>query len=156
MPTFDSDATAAADPFVRRKRTSAVRAEAPIVAAVAAGGAIGATARYAVAVLVPTPAGAFHWTTVGINISGCALMGALMVAITELWVGHRLLCSFLGTGLLGGYTTFSTFAGDVDGLAVTHPLPPAMLYLVVTPVAALIATWTAAATTRRLLLRRIS
>lgn len=81
-------------------------------------------------------------------------MGVLMVAITELWVGHRLLRPLLGTGVLGGYTTFSTFAGDVDTLvAAGHPVR-ALVYLITTPVAVLIATWTAASLTRRLIIGR--
>lgn len=89
-----------------------------------------------------------------VNVSGCALMGALMVAITELWVGHRLLRPLLGTGVLGGYTTFSTFAGGVDSLAGTGHQAAALLYLLSTPVAALIAAWTFASFTRRLIIRR--
>ncbi|OBK84835.1 CrcB protein [Mycolicibacter heraklionensis] len=131
-----------------------MREQAPVVAAVAVGGAIGAGARYGVALAMPTPAGGFPWATWVINVSGCALMGVLMVAITELWVGHRLLRPLLGTGVLGGYTTFSTFAGDVDTLvAAGHPVR-ALVYLITTPVAVLIATWTAASLTRRLIIRR--
>ncbi|WP_046301847.1 MULTISPECIES: fluoride efflux transporter CrcB [unclassified Mycobacterium] len=128
--------------------------QAPIVAAVAVGGAIGASARYAVALALPTPAGGFPWATLATNVSGCALMGVLMVAITELWVGHRLLRPLLGTGVLGGYTTFSTFAGDVDTLIADGQPARALVYLLTTPVAVLIATWTAASLTRRLITRR--
>jgi CrcB protein len=91
-----------------------------------------------------------------VNVSGCALMGALMIAITELWVGHRLLRPMLGTGVLGGYTTFSTFAGDVDDLAAAGRLARALLYLLTTPVLVLVTTWTAAALIRRLITRRTS
>jgi len=131
-----------------------VHEQAPIVAAVAVGGAIGASARYAVALALPTPAGGFPWATLATNVSGCALMGVLMVAITELWVGHRLLRPLLGTGVLGGYTTFSTFAGDVDTLIADGQPARALVYLLTTPVAVLIATWTAASLTRRLITRR--
>ncbi|BBY34431.1 fluoride efflux transporter CrcB [Mycolicibacter minnesotensis] len=130
--------------------------QAPVVAAVAVGGAIGACARYAVALAVPTPVDGFPWATLLTNVSGCALMGVLMVAITEVWVGHRLLRPLLGTGVLGGYTTFSTFAGDVDTLIAAGQLARALLYLLSTPVAALIATWTAASLVRRLIIRRIA
>lgn len=128
--------------------------QAPVVAAVACGGAIGALARYAVALAWPTPADGFPWATLATNVTGCALMGMLMVAITELWVGHRLLRPLLGTGVLGGYTTFSTFAGDVDNLAGSGQVASALAYLLATPVAALLATWTAAGLSRRLILRR--
>lgn len=131
-----------------------MREQAPVIAAVAVGGAIGACARYAVALALPTPVGGFPWATLATNVSGCALMGVLMVAITELWVGHRLLRPLLGTGVLGGYTTFSTFAGDVDTLLAAGQPVPALIYLVTTPVAVLIATWSAASLTRRLVIRR--
>lgn len=126
--------------------------QAPVVAAVAVGGAIGACARYAVALALPFDG--FPWATLAANVSGCALMGVLMVAITELWVGHRLLRPLLGTGVLGGYTTFSTFAGDVDSMIASGQTVRALAYLLATPVAALIATWTAASLTRRLVIRR--
>lgn len=153
MPKPD-DATAGPDLFVRRRRHSTVRVQAPVVATVALGGAVGACARYAIELAWPTPSGGFPWATMVVNVSGCALMGALMVAITELWVGHRLLRPLLGTGVLGGYTTFSTFAGDVDGLAAGGYLVLALVYLLTTPVLVLITTWTAAALTRRLIIRR--
>ncbi|BBX23810.1 putative fluoride ion transporter CrcB 1 [Mycolicibacter terrae] len=133
-----------------------MREQAPVVAAVALGGAVGACARYGIGLAWPTPSGGFPWATLVVNVSGCALMGALMVAITEVWVGHRLLRPLLGTGVLGGYTTFSTFAGDVDTLAAAGHLGRALLYLLTTPVLVLVATWTAAAFTRRLITRRTS
>jgi CrcB protein len=133
-----------------------VREQTPVVAAVAVGGAIGACARHAVELAWPAPSGGFPWATLAVNVSGCALMGALMVAITELWVGHRLLRPLLGTGVLGGYTTFSAFAGDVDSLAAAGHPARALLYLLATPVLVLTTTWTAAALTRGLIIRRTS
>ncbi|RRR46639.1 CrcB family protein [Mycolicibacter terrae] len=156
MPTPGSDVSDGLELFVRHRRSRAVREQAPVVAAVAVGGAIGACARYGIELAWPTPSGGFPWATMLVNVSGCALMGALMVAITELWVGHRLLRPLLGTGVLGGYTTFSTFAGDVDSLAAAGHLARALVYLLTTPVLALLTTWTAAALTRGLLIRRPS
>ncbi len=154
MPTPDPDMTTSPDPFARRQQSRAVREQAPVIAAVAAGGAAGACARYGAELVWPTPADGFPWTTFMVNLTGCALMGVVMVAITELWVGHRLLRPLLGTGVLGGYTTFSTFAGEVDTLTASgHPVR-ALLYVVITAVAVLITTWTSATATRHLLTRR--
>lgn len=125
----------------------------PVVAVVALGGTLGACARYAVQLAWPTPGGAFPWATFAVNVSGCALMGALMVAVTELWVGHRLIRPFLGTGVLGGYTTFSTFVGDVDSLASSHRLISAAVLMIGTPLAVLITTWTTAIIMRQLIRR---
>ena len=133
-----------------------MREHAPVTAVIALGGAAGACARYGVDLAWPTVAGGFPWATFLVNVTGCALMGMVMVAITELWVGHRLLRPLLGTGVLGGYTTFSTFAGEVESLAYAGHPHRAVLYLMLTPVAVLLATWTASGLTQRLLTRRTS
>ena len=79
------------------------------------GGAIGAAARYAPPCLAH-PAGGFPWTTFWINVVGCAVIGVFMVVITEVWAAHRLVRPFFGTGVLGGFTTFSTYAVDIQQL----------------------------------------
>ncbi|GHE45786.1 hypothetical protein GCM10018785_14310 [Streptomyces longispororuber] len=136
-------------PAVRRR--DAARREAPVVAAVAAGGAAGAAARYGAALLWPTAAGAFPWTTLLVNAVGCAVMGAFMVLVTDLWAPHRLVRPFFGTGVLGGFTTFSTYAVDVQRLIEDDRAGTGLACLALTPLAALAAVWTAAATTRRAL-----
>ena len=79
--------------------------------AVALGGACGATLRYLISEFVSTRARAdFPYHTMVVNISGAFVLGILMaLAVDRAAVSHwwRL---FLGVGLLGGYTTFSTFA----------------------------------------------
>ncbi|GAA3876044.1 fluoride efflux transporter FluC [Streptomyces sedi] len=92
------------------------RAEALTLAAVAAGGALGALARYGAALRWPTRPGAFPWTTVGVNVLGCLLIGVLLVVLTEAVTARPLLRPFLGTGVLGGFTTLSTYAVDVETL----------------------------------------
>jgi len=86
----------------------------------------------------------------GINILGCALIGILMVLITDVWISQRLIRPFLGTGVLGGFTTFSTYAVDVQGLATGSHLGTALLYLAATPLGALLAVWSAVTATRRM------
>ncbi|MBF6053435.1 fluoride efflux transporter CrcB [Streptomyces eurocidicus] len=126
----------------------------PVVCAVSLGGGLGAAARYGAGLLWPTPAGAFPWTTFLVNTVGCALIGVLLTVIAALPAPHRLLRPFLGTGVLGGFTTFSTYAVDVQRLAADGRLPTAVAYVVGTPVAALAAVWAAATATRRLTVRR--
>ncbi|MFF5784157.1 fluoride efflux transporter CrcB [Streptomyces sp. NPDC012693] len=119
-----------------------LRAELPVVGAVAAGGALGATARYGTALLWPTPEGAFPWTTFTVNASGCALLGVLMVLLTEPRADpHPLLRPFLGTGLCGGFTTFSTYCLDTERLLSAGDPARGLLYLGVTLVTALVAVW---------------
>ncbi|PAU50439.1 fluoride efflux transporter CrcB [Streptomyces albireticuli] len=121
-----------------------------VVCAVSLGGGLGAAARYGAGLLWPTAGGAFPWTTFVVNTVGCALIGVLLTVIAGLPAPHRLLRPFLGTGVLGGFTTFSTYAVDVERLAGDGRLPTAVAYCVGTPVAALAAVWAAATATRRL------
>ncbi|MDQ8707601.1 CrcB family protein [Streptomyces sp. LHD-70] len=128
-----------------------LRGQGPTLAAVAVGGVLGAAARYGASLIWPTPAGAFPWTTLGVNVVGCAAMGVLMVVITEGRQRHRLVRPFLGTGVLGGFTTYSTYAVDIERLTDLREVRAAFGYLALTLVAALAAVWLAATTTRRAL-----
>lgn len=105
--------------------------------AVAAGGALGALARWAVTLAWPHPAGAFPWSTWAVNVSGCFLIGVLMTLIARRWPRSRLIRPLLGVGFLGGYTTFSASVVDV---LVTRPVP-ALAYLGATVIGALVAVW---------------
>ncbi|MFD8805453.1 fluoride efflux transporter CrcB [Streptomyces sp. NPDC059597] len=132
------------------------RAQAPVVAVVSVGGAIGATARYAGSLLWPTAAGGFPWTTFLINVTGCAVIGVFLVLVSEVWTAHRLLRPFFGTGVLGGYTTFSTYAVEIERLVDAGEARTALLYLAATLFAALGAVALAVTATRRVLAWRQS
>lgn len=100
-----------------------------LIALVFVGGTVGTCAR---AFLEQTYAhGTWPWVTLVINISGAFILGWLLetLARREARVGAgpgaRLL---LGTGVLGGYTTYSTFAVETLHLAFV----PAVLYVVLT------------------------
>ncbi|MEU6678470.1 fluoride efflux transporter CrcB [Streptomyces sp. NPDC046925] len=122
----------------------------PVVAVVAVGGAIGASARYGASLLWPTAPGAFPTTTLLVNVVGCAVMGAFMVILTEVMrTPHRLLRPFFGTGVLGGFTTFSTYAMDIERLVKDGHARTGLAYLGLTLLAALAAVWSAAWLTRR-------
>lgn len=102
-----------------------------VLALVSVGGAAGALTRYGAGVLWPTDPHAFPWTTFLINLVGSALLGALLAGI-ELrprWAPVRPL---LVTGLIGGFTTFSTFAVDNERLIRTGHVPTALAYAVAT------------------------
>ncbi|MBN0043675.1 CrcB family protein [Streptomyces actuosus] len=130
---------------------SAWRAQIPVLAAVALGGGAGAAARYGVSLWGASPAGGFPWQTFWTNVAGCAVIGVFMVLITEALAAHRLVRPFFGTGVLGGFTTFSTYAVDIQKLVDTGHARTALAYLAATPLAALAAVWAAAAATRRVL-----
>ncbi|MER7959061.1 CrcB family protein [Streptomyces sp. NPDC096030] len=133
-----------------------LRGELPVVGVVAAGGAIGSAARYGASLAWPTPAGAFPWTTFTVNATGCAAIGVLMVLLTEAATApHRLLRPFLGTGILGGFTTFSTYALDAQQLLSRGDAVRGVAYLGGTVITALAAVWAATAATRGALARRL-
>ncbi|MEU2748319.1 fluoride efflux transporter CrcB [Streptomyces collinus] len=133
------------------RRPPSWRAQAPVVAVVSLGGAVGATARYAASLWWATPPEGFPWTTLWVNIAGCAVIGVFMVVITEIRPAHPLVRPFFGTGVLGGFTTFSTYAVDIRRLIDGGQAGSGLAYLAATPLAALTAVWLAAATTRRAL-----
>ncbi|MGW5739204.1 MULTISPECIES: fluoride efflux transporter CrcB [Streptomyces] len=127
-----------------------------VVAAVAVGGAIGASARYGASLIWPTAPGTFPTTTLLVNVVGCAVMGAFMVLLTEARTPHRLLRPFFGTGVLGGFTTFSTYALDVERLVEGGHARTGLAYLALTLLAALAAVGSAAWVTRRVIVERRS
>jgi CrcB protein len=128
----------------------------PVVAAVALGGATGACARYGASLLWPTATDGFPWTTLLVNVIGCAVIGVFMVAISEVWTAHRLVRPFFGTGVLGGFTTFSTYAVDIERLVDGGRARSGLAYLGLTLLAALAAVWSAVWLTRRVLAWRQS
>lgn len=103
---------------------------------VAIGGVAGALARYGLGMAFPTAPGAFPWTTFAINVSGCLLIGILISVIGT----HAVWRPMLGTGVLGGYTTFSAYVVEAERLLHHGKVGTALLYLGGTLVAALLAT----------------
>jgi CrcB protein len=112
--------------------------------AVAVGGAIGSVARHAVNHLVHS-----HWLTtrfpVGtavINVTGCFAIGLL----TGLIASNRLVLrfywrEFVFVGVLGGYTTFSTFGLETHTLFQTHSSHAAAAYIAASMIGGLTAVW---------------
>lgn len=131
--------------------TRTLNPQLPVVAVVALGGATGACARYGASLLWPTEAGGFPWTTLVVNVVGCAVIGVFMVVISEVWAAHRLVRPFFGTGVLGGFTTFSTYAVDIQRLVDGGRARSGLAYLGLTLLAALVAVWSAVWLTRRVL-----
>jgi CrcB protein len=120
------------------------------LAVIAAGGVIGALARQGLWTAFPHPAGSFNWTTLGINVAGCALIGALMTAITEVRHAHRLAGPFLGVGVLGGFTTFSTYIVQAQQSITAGAPATGLAYLAITLAAALLAVYAGVTITRLL------
>jgi CrcB protein len=110
------------------------------VAAIAAGGALGAPARYELGLAWPTSADGFPWATFVTNVSGCLLLGLLLVLVLERWPPTRYLRPFAATGFIGAYTTWSTFVVEVSVLAKDGHAGVALLYAAASLLGGLAAT----------------
>jgi CrcB protein len=137
-----------------RQRGELGRAPWVVLSVISAGGVVGASARYGLGIAFPAAPYGFPWTTFWINVAGCLLIGVLMVLIAEVWAGRRLVRPFLGVGVLGGFTTFSTYVVEIHHLVDARAPGVALLYLAGTLVAALTATWAGLATGRWAIDRR--
>lgn len=127
------------DLHIPAHRRELARPHGAVLAVVGVGGGLGAIARYGVGQLWPTHPAGFPWATFAVNVLGCFLIGVLMVLISEVWPAHRLARPFLGVGVLGGFTTFSTYAMDTLGLLRPGTAGLAFAYLAGTLIAALLA-----------------
>jgi CrcB protein len=123
-----------------------IKRQLPVISVIAVGGGIGSVLRYGLERAVPTGPGGFPVATLVINLLGSLLLGALVVTVTEVWRPHRLLRPAVGTGLLGGFTTFSTLAVEVRALA----RPVAAAYLAATVVGGLVLAAAGMVAVRRL------
>ncbi|MEV6642195.1 fluoride efflux transporter CrcB [Amycolatopsis sp. NPDC051371] len=110
-----------------------------VLLAIGAGGALGSLARYGLSVAIPHARGEFAVATLLTNVSGCLLIGILMAFLTTTARPHHLLRPFLGVGILGGFTTFSTFVTDTLDAATTGRILASLLYLAATLVLCLTA-----------------
>lgn len=101
-----------------------------MILAIAAGGAIGAVLRHlsngaALHLLGPD----FPYGTIGVNILGSFLMGLLIATFAHIWQPDQTVKAFLIVGLLGAFTTFSTFSLDVITLYERGALLAAATYI---------------------------
>ena len=93
----------------------------PVIVGVALGGALGASSRYALDHLIEQRSfSIFPWATFTINVSGCLLIGVISASLVDrhhlpAWIRVGLVM-----GVIGGYTTFSTFAQESLTLIDAH------------------------------------
>jgi len=109
---------------------------------IGAGGALGGGLRWTLNRAWPATPGHFPWATFVENVSGCLVLGALMVFLLDVWRPSRYARPFLAIGVLGGFTTFSAYTADTGALLRAGQVPMALTYLFGTLVVALAATWT--------------
>lgn len=121
---------------------------ADVLAVIALGGALGSVARWGLGRLVPHAPGQLPWSTFLENVGGALALGALTVLMIEVWPPSRLVRPFLGVGVLGGFTTFSTYMLDTQDLLRAGRPATAFGYLLATLLLGLLASWAGVAATR--------
>ncbi|EIC23422.1 fluoride efflux transporter CrcB [Thiorhodovibrio frisius] len=112
------------------------------LSAIAAGGAFGAVARFAVSTGVYRLLGReFPWGTLAVNVSGSLLMGALFVLFLERSLVSAEWRSAILIGFLGAFTTFSTFSLETLTLVEQGEVLRALLNVSVSVLLCLGACW---------------
>jgi CrcB protein len=110
--------------------------------AVAIGGAIGATLRWAIGSwIVGRWGSSFPWHTMAINVAGAFLIGILMALSLEKGILAGDWRLFLGTGVFGGFTTFSTLSYESMDLIGKGLWGPGLANMFGSAVAGLVAVW---------------
>jgi CrcB protein len=115
----------------------ATAADVDVLAVVAAGGVLGAAARFAVAEAIPHRPGAFPWATFWTNLLGSLVLGFLLVLVLERFPPGRYLRPFLATGIVGAFTTMSTFAVETAVLIKDGHVTAGLLYAFATVICGL-------------------
>jgi CrcB protein len=105
-----------------------------IILSIAAGGALGAVLRYYVGVLTGNVMGvtssyAAIVGTMGVNVIGSFIMGAMVTYFTLMWTPSPEIKAFLTIGLLGAFTTFSAFSLDTVTLIERGQMSLAFIYV---------------------------
>jgi fluoride exporter len=112
------------------------------VLVVALGGAVGSVLRFLISFGVHAAyKPSFPYATVGINVTGCLLIGFAMVAFAGPYREQETLRTALMVGVLGGFTTFSSFSLETMNLVFEGRYERAMLNVGVSVALGLLATW---------------
>ena len=97
---------------------------------VACGGAIGASLRYAAGFLLAKSQSLFPWATWTVNLVGCLLAGIFFAFTQRYPVLQNETRLFLMVGILGGFTTFSSFGLETFQLIRQEQIGTALVYAV--------------------------
>ena len=114
----------------------------PVVVGVALGGAVGATTRWLLDRLIEQRTeSVFPWSTFTINLTGCFVIGVLVEALVDrhhlpAWIRVGLV-----VGVIGGYTTFSTFAQETFSLVESDDIGIALVYATASVVLGILAVY---------------
>jgi fluoride exporter len=110
-----------------------------IYAAIFVGGFIGGALRYLLDKSFPAPSGTFPWTIFLVNVGGSFGLTLLLVLIIDVWQPGPFVRPLLATGLIGAFTTFSTYVLAADQLWARGNEGTAVTYVVGSIVAGLAA-----------------
>jgi CrcB protein len=121
-----------------------------VLAAIAAGGAIGTLARYEIAQLIDVAPGTFPWATFLTNLSGAFILGLFLAVIGDRFAHTRYLRPFFAVGVVGALTTFSTMAVETVTLMKDDHVLLGVGYLLVSMVAGLAVAYLGIIVGRRL------
>lgn len=119
-----------------------------VVLAVAVGGVLGTAARYGMSHFVPTADGAIPWSTLLVNVSGSFALGVVVGVLAQRPGAPTWVRPLLATGVLGSYTTYSTFAVETNNLLLASPVL-AGVYLAVSVVGGVVAAMAGLRAARR-------
>jgi CrcB protein len=147
MPERTASTTVAA--LQRPSHRVARRPPLPVLAAIGSGGALGAVARYELTLALPVSPATFPWTTWAINLTGSFVLSVVATLVLERWPPTRYVRPFVGIGICGGYTTWSTFMTDTALLARDHRPVLAAFYIAASVIGGLAATYVGIWATRR-------
>lgn len=106
------------------------------------GGFLGSVGRYWLSTLIHKQVGMeFPYGTMAVNILGCFTIGLLMTMFQEHFIENPNVRLFLVIGVLGGFTTFSSFSFDTLALMNAEKFLSAGINVVVSVTTCLVATW---------------
>ncbi len=109
--------------------------------AIALGGAAGSVLRFWLSTVIQARFAAnFPWATLSVNAIGSLLIGMLLVIIQQRFADNELLRGMILIGLLGGFTTFSTFSLETLQLIQSGFWNKALLNMVGSVVICVVAT----------------
>jgi CrcB protein len=119
------------------------------LAAIYAGGMLGAVARVGLSRTFPLSGGGWPWATFAANVSGALLLGYLVTRLQERLPQSTYRRPLLGTGFCGAYTTFSTVQVEALTMLDHGRYGLALGYAAASVAAGLIAVWVVTAAVRR-------